>query len=879
VRLADPSRWPPTRWATTGAATVVAVLLAGLLVLARAASPQASEVPPAAAPPAPAAAPTQPAPAPPQPIPGADVADRAQEESDRLRQVRARAEPEPVVLAIEEQLVASAEEVAGLAGQARERLAARPSRLEIDRAAFDFERLRERLTDWSATLTARAEGFDRDLELLASRRAVWGATRQKAVAESQASAVIARVDRTLRAIERAEQAVRGRRNAILTVREGVAHQQSTVAELLELVARKRAERRRDLFALGSPPLWEALRAPERAEEEPAESLLERMRAARAHDLEVLRDLAREGAGHLALLGLLSAAVVFAAVAVGRPARRLAEQDEALAASARILERPVAAGLVVALLGVPLLLPNVPPVVRAVVVFLLLLAVVRLLVPLVDPDLRRLLYGLAAWFAVDRFRDRLVVDPLASRLVLLVAAGVAVAVLLWLLRPARLAQLARLTRRPGWLRGIGLAMRLALLANAASIVANLVGSTTLAEVLVEGTLVSAWSAFVFYAVSRVLDGVWALLLRTRAAHNLRMVSHHGPLLRRRGRWLIHAAFAAGWAYTTLVGFDVADPVLAGARAALAAPRKMGALELSLGGILGFLLMIAASIAISRFARFALEEDVLSRASLPRGVPFAISSLVRYAILLLGFGMAMVAAGLEMSRLALLLGALGVGVGIGLQDVVNNFVSGLILLFERPVQVGDTVDVGAVRGVVKRIGIRSSTVRTFEGAEVVIPNSKLVSETFVNWTLSDRQRRIEIPVGVAYGSDPERVMRVLEGVVQGRPELLQEPAPVVLFDRLGESSLDFLVRVWAADFDASRVLQSRLVLEIHRALREAGIEIPFPQRDLHLRSVDPAVRGALERGAVVRPLRAPEAERSGSAAAGREEPPAAPSRSGS
>jgi small-conductance mechanosensitive channel len=256
------------------------------------------------------------------------------------------------------------------------------------------------------------------------------------------------------------------------------------------------------------------------------------------------------------------------------------------------------------------------------------------------------------------------------------------------------------------------------------------------------------------------------------------------------------------------------------------------------------MIWVSTLIARFIRFALEEDVLSRAALPRGVPFAISTLVRYAVLLLGFSMAVLAAGFDMSRLALMLGALGVGVGIGLQDIVNNVVSGMILLFERPVQVGDTVELGSVHGEVRRIGIRSSTVRTFDGAEVVVPNSKLVSESFVNWTLSDRQRRIEIPVGVAYGTDPERVIELLESVARARPEFLTEPPPTVLFHRLGESSLDFLVRVWAPDSDTSRILQGQLLLDIHRALREAGIEIPFPQRDLHLRSVDTAAGSALE-----------------------------------
>jgi small-conductance mechanosensitive channel len=450
------------------------------------------------------------------------------------------------------------------------------------------------------------------------------------------------------------------------------------------------------------------------------------------------------------------------------------------------------------------------------------------------------------------RERLVPDLLASRLVLLVIAAIGVAGLLWLRRPARLAKLGELSRRPALLRAVALGTRLALLFSGLSILANLVGNTALAEVLIEGTVATALFAFIAFAIARVLDGFLALLLQSPAARRLRMVRNHELLLRRRGGALIRLGAVLAWAWNSLRAFDAADPLFAGLVAALGAEWRLGELRLSLGNVFSFALMIWASTLIARFVRFVLEEEALARTSLPRGVPFAISTLARYAVLILGFSMAVLAAGFDMSRLALMLGALGVGIGIGLQDIVNNVVSGLILLFERPVQVGDTVELGSVLGEVRRIGIRSSTVRTLEGAEVVIPNSKLVSETFVNWTLSDRARRIEIPVGVAYASDPERVIELLERVVQSRPEFLKEPPPVVLFNRLGESSLDFLVRVWAPDFDTSRLLEGQLLLDIHRALREAGVEIPFPQRDLHLRSVDPALQSALAgRGAAGAP----------------------------
>ncbi len=229
-------------------------------------------------------------------------------------------------------------------------------------------------------------------------------------------------------------------------------------------------------------------------------------------------------------------------------------------------------------------------------------------------------------------------------------------------------------------------------------------------------------------------------------------------------------------------------------------------------------------------------MLVRLDLPRGVAGAVSLIVHYLVLALGFLLAMAAAGIEMSRFALLAGAFGVGIGFGLQNVVNNFVSGLILIFERPIQVGDTVEIGSVMGTIGRIGIRSSTVRTFDGADVIVPNADLISGQVINWTLSDRFRRGEIDVGVAYGTDPEEVLPLLIRAAAGHPRVLESPEPQALFLGFGASSLDFKLRFWSDNFDDFWQIRSDVVVEVNHLIREAGIEIPFPQRDLHLRSVD-------------------------------------------
>jgi len=211
-----------------------------------------------------------------------------------------------------------------------------------------------------------------------------------------------------------------------------------------------------------------------------------------------------------------------------------------------------------------------------------------------------------------------------------------------------------------------------------------------------------------------------------------------------------------------------------------------------------------------------------------------------------GAALSAAGVQLNKFTVLTGALGVGLGFGLQNVVNNFVSGLILLFERPIHVGDTVDVGGLVGEVRRIGTRSSTIVTFQGAEVIVPNSNLISNQVINWTLSSQWRRVDIPIGVAYGTDPERVIKLLVGVSESHPRVLLVRPPMAFFLGFGESALKFELRFWAAQQDTWFQLQSDVTVAVAKALREAGIEIPFPQRDLHIRRVDSVAAKAVRTG---------------------------------
>ncbi len=290
---------------------------------------------------------------------------------------------------------------------------------------------------------------------------------------------------------------------------------------------------------------------------------------------------------------------------------------------------------------------------------------------------------------------------------------------------------------------------------------------------------------------------------------------------------------------LLTWGVFDSLPAAIKGLLALGFNVGSQRISIGLVIISAGILYGSFLASWIVQKLLMEEVLARRRVETGVRVSIVRLVHYVFIFIGFVLALLALGFEFTKLTIMLSALGIGIGFGLQSIVNNFVSGLILLFERPVRVGDCIEIGGKWAEIKKIGLRATTVQTFDQADVIIPNADLVSNQVINWTLSNRRVRLIIPVGVAYGSDISLVIETLIASARENSKIAKEPAPQVLFLNFGESALEFELRVWVLDADYRLVVSSEIHQEIDRRFREAKIEIAFPQRDLHLRSVDESV----------------------------------------
>jgi small-conductance mechanosensitive channel len=264
-------------------------------------------------------------------------------------------------------------------------------------------------------------------------------------------------------------------------------------------------------------------------------------------------------------------------------------------------------------------------------------------------------------------------------------------------------------------------------------------------------------------------------------------------------------------------------------------NLGDSKLTIGLVLTLILSFVILFVGAEWIRKLIVTKILSRYRLDVGTRKSIGTMVKYFLILAGIFSILQTNGLDLSAFGILAGAVGVGIGFGLQNITNNFISGLIILFEQPIKEGDRIEVGDVSGDVIKISARSTMIVTNDNISIIVPNSQFIDSQVINWSHNDRNIRFNFPVGVSYKEDPQKIKKILLEVAKNNSGVLNLPEPDVLFDEFGDSSLNFSLRVWTSEYiNRPKVLKSQLYYEIFRIFKEEGIEIPFPQRDLHLSS---------------------------------------------
>lgn len=290
----------------------------------------------------------------------------------------------------------------------------------------------------------------------------------------------------------------------------------------------------------------------------------------------------------------------------------------------------------------------------------------------------------------------------------------------------------------------------------------------------------------------------------------------------------------WLYLTADLLSIRKVIVSTADNILNSPLTIGNVSISLGAIISFFLILQVTNWTSKFVRYILDKEVFPRVKLNEGVPNTISLMVRFTFSIIGFVFAIGALGIDLEKVAIAVGALGVGIGFGLQQVVNNFLSGIILALERPIKIGDIIDLPEVSGRVTDIGLRASTVRSWDGSDVVVPNGSLLANPLVNWTKSDKRRRVKVDVRVPFESDPEEVGKILIRAASAHPNVLSRPGPYLNFEGIGTSAMEIKLYFWIGNADDIFTLGTEVRTMVYRALREAGYQTPVPKQDIQVTS---------------------------------------------
>jgi len=721
--------------------------------------------------------------------------------------------------------------------ETKEALETEPTLEMLQTLQQEWQRDQVETSAWLNTLTQHASRLQNGLNQLGIVRQTWSNTRLSAEQSDVPAPILERIDSTLAAISEAQAKLQTERTAILNLQSRVAEDLSKCTTTLAQIAQAQQTAVAGILAPNASPIWRVDLWPNAIHALPRH--VREVTHARWSDFVRYVREPREGSGFHAALFLVLA---FLFAGARRKVRGWMKSGAPTAPALGVFMRPFSAALAITLVYATSPFVELAASVRQILLIAVLVPILRVIQPLVTRSTAALSYAVCVVFAVEIVRQAYTRIPLIGQTILVVENLAAIIALFWIQKDYRQIIAERAESSQAVLLKAARSIVLSVLI--ISFLAGVAGYLRLARLLTAGTLVGGVLALAAFVYIQVSSGAVAVLFQVWPLRTLQLVQHHRELLQKRIFPVLVWTGILGWLARYLAYLGLLDPAWSLVKAVIGTRLERGTISISIGNVVEFFLIVWLAYVLSACIRFVLQEDLYPRINISPGISYAASSLLNYIILASGFIVALGAVGVDFSRVTLLAGAFGVGIGFGLQSVVNNFVSGLILLFERPVHVGDAVQIGDLQGWVRRIGIRASVVRTLQGAEIIVPNSQLISERVTNWTLSDQLRRVDLPVGVSYGASPKKVIELLESVARTHREVLKNPAPRCLFMSYGDSSINFELRVWV-DYTNWEAVQSDLTVAIYDAVKGAGMSFPFPQREIRILSTQeslPAVQSS-------------------------------------
>jgi potassium-dependent mechanosensitive channel len=685
----------------------------------------------------------------------------------------------------------------------------------LHREAVTWVKFRDNLSASSRELAACATNLDQQIARLDQLEKIWQGTLLSAKQPDTPPIVLKKVQTTLDSIELTRKMTEAGRAKVLTVQTHLSEEEARVRVAISSLEQLQSAALKNLVVRDSPPIWKLGADFGKTWKD---QVVRTSRSQLIASIAFTQRLPFTFLTHGLVILLIAGAIQWMRRKIRKSPERIQDLDRAMP----IFNLPVSAAFALSIVIVPSIYPQAPRLIQAIMGAIALVPTMRVLRRLLSRDFYPILNALVVMYFVGEFR---VIASSISELARLIFLGQMLGAsifLFWLIRSPHLRNVSAETgdRTLPTIRAIAKA---GLTLFPAAFFANILGYANLANLLGIIFLRSMYVAAALYATIRIIEGLIIVGLQVRPLASLRGVQLHRVMLQRRTCWLLEVLSFLFWLNQTLNFFGLRAPLVSLAEAVLNANVAIGSLNISPGRILAFLITVWASFLVSRFLRFTLDEDVYQHFQLPRGIPYAISTMLHYVVLLVGFFMALGALGIDLTKITIVAGAFSVGVGFGLQNIFNNFVSGIILLFERPIKIGDAIEVAGTVGEVQHIGIRASVIRTAEGSEIIVPNGMLISSQVTNWTFSDRRRAVEVSINVTTGTDLQRVTELLKNVAATQPGVAKEPSPQVYVISFAPGAIALQLRAWTDRYQDWAQLRSDLSVAANDALLRDKIAI--------------------------------------------------------
>lgn len=697
---------------------------------------------------------------------------------------------------------------------------------EIDRLTTILGTYRSVVESFGARLTQRTSQLEDYRQKLREDRLIWDKTIEAASADETPEALLQTLEGVLRNIAAIDEAIVSQQDDVFRIQNRMVEKLTLVQQNIDLLLSLKSDYAHKVFAIDSPPFWR-LFSDSIQFKHSTQQLTKNWTNAKI----TINTYYNRNFELIIIHAVIVVLLIFLILYFKRKQEKFiqyADQKELWL----LLNHPVELAIV---LGIVVFAPpyrGFPDILWDFVLLIVYLIVVRLFFPVVSTRIKIAFSVLALFLIFNTLLTFIPQVQMPGRLVMLLESVVGIIFIINIYRTG----IKRLDTFGIWMgRWMLYLLPLAFLIFSLSVITNLLGAASFTRFLLYGVIRSMAIAISIFAGIMVLNGIIKILLRNPQARAVYIVKEHSAIIEQRLQFITQLLFLFLWIRSIMKSFNLWIDFLAWFDNTLEYTIQLGAFSINIRNILAFLITLIITIWLSKLIKVILEKELFQRMKLPRGVPGVISNSTYYFVLVIGFFIALSQTGVDLSQVSLIIGALGVGIGFGLQGIISNFVSGIILVFERPIQEGDTIEVGPLLGDVTSIGIRSSKVRTYDGSEVIVPNNNLISNEVINWTLSDRKRRLTIRVGVAYGTNPRKVTRILVDTAAKHPKALKDPEPLPIFEGFGDSSLDFKIHFWTY-FEDGYEAKSDVSIAIYDALEKEGIVIPFPQRVVTMKKED-------------------------------------------